>query len=190
MTNRSKLAKAESVTKQGEADGYVPPSAYCARVLRGGYTRLDISTPMDKLAIIHRELVKTIQFPCKIRYVRMTDRQSGQLEKPESYVAVEISKDRMLQALQSFEELFYNDGRNQLWIQGASEEQIVLDELGMLYVYPDDFVFRDTLTMLGWPEMKHESMAQRDYVKVNFSVVADEQERSLITSFGLVRWEG
>ena len=190
MTDQSKMPKAQSVTKEGEDDGYVPPSAYSARVLRGGYTRLDISTPMDKLAILHKELVKTIQFPCKLRYVKMTDRQKGQLEKPESYVAVEVSRDRMMQALLDFEDLFYYDGRNQLWILGAAKEQIILDELGMLYVYPDDFVFRDALTMLGWPEMKHESMAQRDYVKVNFSAIADEQERSLLNSFGMIRWEG
>jgi len=190
MTNNSKLPKAESVTQQGDSDGYIPPSAYSARVLPGGYTRLDISTPMDKLSIVHKELAKSLQFPCKIRYVRMIDRQQGQLEKPESYVAVDVSRERLLGLLEDCSDLIYHDGRNQLWILGDSQEQLVLDELGMLYVYPDDFMFRDILTQLGWPEMKHESMADRDYVKVNFTSEADGQEQYLLQSFGLVRWDG
>ena len=189
MDKDGKQPKAQSVNQQGEDDGFRPPSAYRARILRGGYTRLDVSTPMDKLNLIHRELLKSIRFPCKIRYVKLTDRQQGQLSQPESFVAVEISRDRLLQALESYSDLLYHDGRNQLWVLGRDEEQIVLDELGMIYVYPDDFVFRDVLTKLGWPEMKHKSMADRDYVKVNFSPVADAQEESFIQSFGLIRWK-
>ena len=65
-----------------------------------------------------------------------------------------------------------------------------LDELGMIYIYPDDFLFRDCLDSLGWVEAAHESMASRDYVKVNFSSIADEEEQLLLQSLGMVRWEG
>ena len=127
--------------------------------------------------------------PLKIRYVRLTDRQKAQHPKPESYVAVELPKERIAQALSMFEKLLYQDGRNQLWLLGLNGEQLILDELGMVYVYPDDFAFRDALENLGWVEANHQSMADRDYVRVNFAAEADEQEESLIQSLGMIRWD-
>lgn len=191
MKAEHRPAKAFSVNEQGEADGFKPPTSFCPRILEGGFTRLEVSSPTDKLAIIHKELVKTISFPCKLRYLKLTDRQSGeQLQNPKSFVAVDISKARMMQALEDFTELFYFDGRHQLWILGSEGEQIILDELGMIYIYPDDFLFRDTLMKLGWPEVKQDSMSDRDYVQVSFLAMADIQEDSLLQSFGLVEWSG
>ena len=113
-----------------------------------------------------------------------------QLPKPESYVAVEITKERMLHICEECSTLLYHDARHQIWIRGIQEEQLVLDELGMLYVYPDDFLFRETLDASGWIEAKHESMADRDYVKVFFDAQADEQEKQLLLALGMIRWEG
>ena len=185
-----KHSKAESVDREGETDGFIPPMAYMPQVLDGGYTRIEISVPPSRLGFLHKKLVALLEGPLKLRYLRLTNRLRGQLQKPESYVAVELSKERVLQACEVCDDLFYHDGRHQLWIRGASDEQIVLDELGMIYIYPDDFLFRDTLASLGWVEANHESMASRDYVKVHFSVEADEQEQLLLQSLGMVRWEG
>jgi hypothetical protein len=186
----SKQPKSQSVTKQGALDGFIPPMAYQPQLLDGGYTRIEISSPPSKLSFIHKKLIEALQGPLKVRYVRMTDRQKGQLPKPESYVAVELTKERILQVSMHCEDLFYHDARHQLWIRGSGEEQIVLDELGMLYIYPDDFLFRDVLNGFGWVEGAHESMAARDYVKVFFSQHADEQEQTLLQSLGMIRWEG
>ena len=182
--------KAHSVNEDGTPDGYHPPSAYTDRILQGGMTRLEISSPPNKLFFVHKALVESIQYPCKVRYLRMTDRKKGQLAKPESYVAVDVSKARILQALDEYHDLFYEDARHQLWILGAQNEQIVLDELGMIYVYPDVFLFREILAQLGWSTEKHEAMDTRDYVKVHFRSVADEQEERFFQRFGLTRWEG
>ena len=186
----SLLPKAQSVTKQGSPDGYIPPMAFRGQVLDGGYTRLEISAPPAKLAFVHRYLAQQLCAPLKMRYVKLTDRSVGQLQKPESYVAVELSSERINQALEYYETLLYHDGRNQLWLLGINEAQLVLDELGMVYLYPDDFAFRDSLTNIGWVEADHETMAERDYVRVNFSSEADEQEKSLLQSLGMIRWEG
>ena len=185
----SKPPKAQSVDKDGNEDGFIPPIAYQRQVLHGGYTRLEISAPPDKLQIVHRYLADRVSMPCKLRYVKMTDRETGQqLSKPKSYVAVEVSKERLMQALDTFADLFYHDGRNQLWIRGLDEEQIVLDELGMIYTYPDDFLFREALAELGWLESSHQSMASRDYVRVNFLSSADAQEKALIQSLGMIQY--
>ena len=183
-------AKSHSVNKEGALDGFIPPMAYQAQLLDGGYTRIEISSPPSKLSYVHKKLIGVMEGPLKIRYLRMTDRVKGQLPKPESYVAVEITKERMLHICEECSTLLYHDARHQLWIRGIQEEQLVLDELGMLYVYPDDFLFRDTLEASGWIEAKHESMADRDYVKVFFDARADEQEKQLLLALGMIRWEG
>jgi hypothetical protein len=181
--------KAQSVTKAGNPDSFLPPMAFDKQVLEGGYTRLEISSPSDRLNIIHQALVAALSPPLKMRFVRMASREKGQLAKPESYVGVELSNERVLQACKSFKSLLYHDGRCQLWILGAKQEQLVLDDIGMMYLYPDDPSFQDILKDFGWRDMPHQSMASRDYVKVNFLKEADEQEQSLIQSLGLVMWD-
>lgn len=182
--------KAVSVTKQGQPDGFVPPMAYKPQILDGGFTRLCVSTPPDRLRYVHRALVLSLQAPLKFLYVRMTDRLQGQLPKPEHYVAVELSQERVIDALDKYAPLIYNDGRNQVWVRSALNEQIVLEEIGALYAYPDDPLFRDTVEKLGLMEAQHNSMDSRDFVKVNFLAEADEMERELMRELGLVRWDG
>jgi len=94
--NSSLPPKALSVTRQGAPDGFLPPMAYTAQVLDGGYTRLAVSTPANRLALVHRALVSALQPPLSFLYVRMTSRQRGQLPKPEHYVAVELSQELSL----------------------------------------------------------------------------------------------
>ena len=50
-----------------------------------------------------------------------------------------MSVEKYLEALTHLQELIYHDGRHQIWILGLQGEQIILDELGMIYLYPDDF---------------------------------------------------
>ncbi len=182
--------KARSVTVDGELNGFQPSPTYRPQVLQGGVTRLEISSPLDKLHIVHQALVGVIEFPCKARYLQMTDREKGQLPKPVSYASVDISRDKLFTALVDYHELFYQDARHQLWILGANNEQIVLDELGMIYVYPDDFLFTDILLKLGWSTQRHLAMSEQDYVQVYFLAIADKQEESFLQTFGLIRWDG
>ena len=182
--------KAQSVTEAGMPDGFIPPMAYHPQILDGGYTRLEISSPPDRLQIVHQALIKNISGPFKVRYVQMTSRVSGQHPKPKSFVGVEISQVRLLQACEAFGPLLYHDGRCQIWVLGAANEQLVIDEIGMMYLYPDDPSFQHSLNQLGWHNMPHQSMASRDYVRVNFLSEADALEHALIQSLGLVEWEG
>ena len=182
--------KAQSVTEAGMPDGFIPPLAYHPQILDGGYTRLEISAPSERLKIVHQSLIKAIKGPYKVRYVQMTSRANGQLPKPKSFVGVEITQTRLMQAIDAFGPLLYHDGRCQFWILGALNEQLVIDEIGMMYLYPDDPSFQHILNQLGWHNMPHQSMASRDYVRVNFLSEADALEASLIQSLGLVEWDG
>ena len=80
----------------------------------------------------------------------------------------------------------FDDGRGQLWLRGKFREQILLDELGMIWIYPDDPSFRDILEGLGVPEDDQAvTMGERDYVKVLFEARADGEEELLIRTLGL-----
>ena len=182
--------KATSVTRQGAPDGFTPATFYQPELLQGGVTRLAVSAPVERLRVAHRALVEALQPPLKLLYVQLTDRTSGQLPKPRQLVAVELSRDRVLEALDQYRRLVYHDGRHQLWIRGAMGEQLVLEELGVLYVYPDDFSFRDILEENGIPEGRGETMASRDYVRVEFLSEADAEERAMISSLNLLPWAG
>ena len=95
-------------------------------------------------------------------------------------------------ALEDYAQLFFHDGRAELWVHGDhSEEQLVLDDMGMIFAYPDDFAFRECLAEIGWPEMpphRIEMMSDRDYVRVNLQPQVDELERVFLERFGVVRW--
>ncbi|MCB9778413.1 MAG: hypothetical protein H6742_07615 [Alphaproteobacteria bacterium] len=185
--------KAQSVRQDGSPDGFTPPDLYARQVVPGGFTRVRISVGPDKLAAVHQDLAAVLQGPLKVLYVQLTDRQKGQLPKPVQLVGVEVEPAQLLGTLRDLQELVYADGRHQLWIKGAgTDEQLVLDELGVIYAYPDDLGFHDVCARHGLREDDGSTptMAERDYVKVNFVAAADAQEAKLVWTLGLREWEG
>ena len=181
--------KAESVSADGELDGFKPSPNWRAEVIPGGYTRLEISVPNDKLQAVHRALVGKLEPPLRVLYVQLTDRLAGQqLDPPRRFVALDVSPERMDQALDEFASLIYHDGRHQLWVQGRGEDKIVMEETGVLYAYPDDPSFRDVLDHQSVPSAKKETMADRDYVRVNFNADADAMEGQFRQAIGAVEY--
>ena len=188
MPDPSLPPKAESVDKTGRPDGFQAPLQWQAQVLEGGVTRIQVSAPSESLAAIHRALVAVMRPPLRVLYRQLTDRKTGQLPKPFDFVGVEISQEKLADALTRFSALVYHDGRHQLWIKGQATEQVVLEEIGTIYAYPDDPAYRDALLGLGVPEKRSQTMAERDYVKVNFVASADQDETDMRRALGLVRW--
>lgn len=170
--------KARSVTKEGEPDGWVAPRGFRAQVASDGTTRLVVSAPPDEIPAIHGRLLAALGTPVSVRYVRLTDRVHGQLEKPESYVRMDMPRAQLEELLAERPALIWRDGRHQLWVRGKFGEQLVLDEIGAIFCYPDDPSFREAMGDL--PETKAVGIDGRDYVKVHFVAEADEQERSLL----------
>lgn len=183
------LEKARSVTEKGEPDGYTPPRAFRADVFPDGHTRLVVSVPPAELEATHLALLDVLEGPLGVRYVRLTDRKTGQLPSPEGRVAMGVDKGRARAALVSRRELIWGDGRHQLWLRGELGETLILDELGLLYASPDDPAFRDVLTALLIPEAAPPMMDARDYVQVNFCLEADAQEASLWEELKMLRWK-
>ena len=181
--------KAESVDANGEPDGFVPEPSWSLQVIPGGYTRLSISLPSDRLQVVHRAMVAKLEPPLRVLYVQLTDRLAGeQLDPPRRFVALDVQPDRLDQALDQFSPLIYNDGRHQLWVQGRGEDKIILEETGVIFVYPDDPSFRDVLAAHGLPEIASETMEDRDYVRVNFLAEGDAMEGQFRSAIGAVNF--
>jgi hypothetical protein len=183
------MPKAQSVTVDGEPDGFVAPRAWRPEVFGDGHTRIVVSVPSEELPTVHLALVGALEGPLGVRYVQLTDRVKGQLPVPEGRVAMGVEPDRAIAALKARPELVWGDGRHQVWTRGALGETVILDELGLLYLSPDDPLFRDALTAQGIPESSAPTMDSRDYVKVTFVAEADAQEASLWDELKMLRWK-
>ena len=182
------LHKASSVTPEGQADGWSPPHQWLAQASPGGVTRLVVSTRADALKGVFEALVQALAPPLAVRYVQLTERQSEtqhEHTRRPSWVAVNLPVEKVLAAFGEAETLLYRDGRHQTWVRGALGEQLILDELGLIYVYPDDVGLRDVLGASGVPEGGAQTMLERDYVRVELHAEADGQEQALIASLGL-----
>jgi hypothetical protein len=182
--------KAESVDVNGELDGFLPEPSWTCEVIPGGYTRLEVSLSNEQLQGVHRDLVGKLQPPLRVLYVQLTDRLAGgQLDPPRRFVALDVSSQRMDKALSDFSALIYHDGRHQLWVQGKGEDKIVMEETGVIYAYPDDPSYRDVLEAHGVPSVKKETMADRDYVRVNFMAAGDAMEGQFRQAIGAVEYK-
>ena len=181
--------KAESVSADGELDGFVPEPSWAAEVIQGGFTRLEISLPNTQLEAVHRALVAKLDGPLRVLYVQLTDRLAGkQLDPPRRFVALDVPHAVMSDALETYSDLIYHDGRHQLWIQGRGEDKIILEETGVIYAYPDDLLFRDVLAAHNVPGSKAETMGDRDYVRVNFMAECDAMEGRFRQAIGAVSY--
>lgn len=180
--------KATSVTVTGQPDGWVAPRSFRAQQAPDGMTRLVISVPPEELPAVHLRLLDRLEAPWSVRYLRLTDRQKGQLPKPENWVRMDAPPEAVRTALSARPGLVWHDGRHQVWIRGRMGDQVVLDELGVLYCYPDDPAFREALT--GLPEGSAVGMDGRDYVRVELLAEADAEEASLMQELSLQRWDG
>jgi len=180
-------SKADSVTEAGEHDGWAPSPGWFAEVTPQGDTRLTISVPRSAVVVVHAALLRAAAEPLSFLYRQKVDRREPgpRGAPPRDFVALGASADAVLAALQDAELLVYGDARCEVWVRGAMGEQVVLDEDGLLYVYPDDPAFREALAAQGVPGDDVETMADRDYVKHWFRAEADEAETRLIAALQL-----
>jgi hypothetical protein len=179
--------KSISVTQEGQPDGFEAPLLYKGQVGPDGTTRLVVSAPVDQLPRIHRLLIEALSAPLGVLWVQLVERSTStrQEDSPKRWISLEQEAPKVLDALSACTELLYEDGRGQLWIRGSLGEQLVLDELGLIYLYPDDPSFREVLEAAGVEESDSETMAERDYVRVEFVASADALETTLLADLSM-----
>ena len=182
------MAKAYSVDENGVPDGFEAPNLYSPQVAPDGTTRLLISASRDKIEAAHKSLLGVLDGPLGVRYLQLIDRRNeiDRREKPRGFVALDKGKEEVRNAIEVCRRLLYDDARSQFWIKGLMGDQIVLDELGMLYAYPDDPSFRNALSSIGINEGAAATMADRDFVKVEFEADCDNEETQLISLLRMV----
>lgn len=179
--------KAHSVTKDGADDGFVVEPGYQTEMTPDGQTRLVVSVPADRLAATHAALTRALSPPLSLLYRQKIDRRNPGPNgaPPKDHVALGLALEPVLAAFDRAALLVYGDARCELWLRGGLGEQLVLDEDGVMYAYPDDPAFRDALGEAGVPERVVETIASRDYVRHTFHAAADALEDGLIAELAL-----
>ncbi|MCB9679529.1 MAG: hypothetical protein H6737_30770 [Alphaproteobacteria bacterium] len=181
-------AKASSCLQSGELDGWEVALGYSGEVTPTGATRLVVTAPVDRLPAVHAALVAVLGEPLSFLYRQKIDRRDP---KPQGhpgrdFVALELTRARVADALAAFGGLLYRDARCEAWIRGGMNDQVVLDVDGTIYCYPDDPAFRDVLEGLGVPESPDlVTLEGRDYVRHWFRAEADADEDGLIAALRL-----
>ncbi len=181
-------AKATSVLETGEPDGWYAPTAFFGEQGAQGVSRLVVSVAASDLPAVHQAIVQAAPEPLSVLYRQLVDRKQPRPQgaKPRDFLALEVSKATVLQALQACSSLVYHDARCELWIRAGLEHQVVLDADGLICCYPDALQFRSSLIEQGVQERSVETMASKDYVKHWFYAENDALEERLIEMLGLV----
>ncbi len=178
--------KACSVDRDGNADGFVPEEGFIGQTEPGMPTRLLVSVLPERLAAAHRALIEVVNGPFGVRWVQKVDRSAPKEgAPPREFLALDVPKDGVLEALSTCAGVLYDDARGELWVRGRRGEQIILDGDGLLYGYPDDLLFRDAAIAFGLAETDVKTLLNRDYVKQWYRAEHDADERRLIELLGL-----
>lgn len=180
--------KATSVTVAGEPDGFEILPGWLSEMTPSGDTRLVVSVPPADLARVHAGLVAALSPPIGVLYRQKVDRVNPRpsTAPPRDFVALDKRLDDVLAALDEAAALVYGDARHELWLRGGLGEQVVLDQDGLVFCYPDDPAFRDALAELGVPAEDVVTLSDRDYVKHWFHAENDALEATLRERLRLV----
>ena len=179
--------RAQSVTVEGAPDGFEPPNAWGLERTPQGETRLVISTTPERLPALHRALMAVMASPLGFLYRQKVDRREPRPDgaPARDFLALELPPVRVLEALSACADVIYRDARSELWLRGDLGEQLVLDQDGLLYAYPDDPSWREVLEAEGIPESGDQTLAERDYVKHWFHAENDALEADLMARLRL-----
>ncbi len=180
--------KASSCLQTGVLDGWTVAAAFSGEVTPDGSTRLVATVPPERLPQVHAALVAVLGEPLSVLYRQKIDRRDP---KPQGhpgrdFVALELTASRVREAFAGSPTLLYRDARHETWVRGGMQDQVVLDQDGTLYCYPDDPAFRDALEAQGLTESTSlTTLEDRDYVRHWFHAAADAEEDALIEALGL-----
>ncbi len=179
--------KSQSVTEQGEPDGWSPPAGFVRDVGRQGETQVIVSVPTEQLAAAHSALLSVLEGPLSVLYRQVVDRRNPRPQgaPPKDWVAVGLAPERVLAALGASAGVVYHDARCELWVRGRLGDQVVLDADGLIYCQPDDPVFEDVLRAAGLAEGVAQTILDRDYARHWFHAEHDAQEDALCATLGM-----
>jgi hypothetical protein len=179
--------RAASTDGNSLEDGFTPEPAFFGEMDPRGGTRLVVSVPGDRLRAVHEALLAQLKPPLGVLWRQVIDRKKPRPNgsPPIDHVGLDLSFERVLAALRACGPVVYEDARAELWIRGKLGEQLILDQDGLVYAYPDDPVFRDALEALGLTDKDVPTLAKRDFVKHWYHAEHDALEARLVADLGL-----
>jgi hypothetical protein len=183
--------KAESVHPDGNPDGWEPTTGWRAEATEQG-RRVVVSCAWKDLPRVYRGLVEALGNPIGVLYRRRVDRRDPKPEgwPGEDLIGLDVPAERVLSLVDSSPDLLYGDARCEVWLRAPDGFQLVLDQDGVIYTYPDAPRFVAALRDLGLEEGLKQTLAQRDYVKHWYRAEADEQEDNWVQQLNLTPWVG
>ncbi len=179
---------AVSVDERGNEDGWAPAPGWRADREPSGPTRLVVSVPPVDLPEIHRRLVRVLDEPLGVLYRQRIDRRRPRPQgaPPRDFVAMNLTSNVVLAAVEASAGVLYHDARCELWVRGRRGDQVVLDADGVLFCYPDDHAFREAVAYLGEPNPELITLGERDYVKHWYHACHDASEDTLLHALSLI----
>jgi hypothetical protein len=179
--------RAASTDDKGLEDGFAPELSYSGEMDPRGGTRIVVSVPADQLPTVHQRLLAVLRPPLGVLWRQVVDRRAPRPQgtPPRDHVGLDLGFERLLAAIRASSGVVYEDARAEVWVRGALGEQLILDQDGLIYCYPDDPSWRDALEGLGVPDRESPTLAGRDYVKHWFHAEHDAEEDQLVKGLGL-----
>ena len=112
--------KAISVTEQGEPDGWEVQSGFDGQTAQDGSNRLMVSVPTAQLQTVHKALMGLLGSRVGVLYRQFVDRRNPGPNNapPTDFVGLDLTRERVVAALDEAESLIYHDARCELWLRG------------------------------------------------------------------------
>ena len=118
--------------------------------------------------------------------MQLTDRLAGvQADPPRRFIALDVKRDQIDKALSRMRRSFTTTDGTSCGYRGEGRTRSSSKRRACLS-HPDDPSFRDVLADHSIPEGKAQTMADRDYVRVNFSAAGDAMEGQFRHAIGAV----
>jgi hypothetical protein len=175
------------------AKEYAPSPFFFAQTNQDGAVRIvawaaSLVTMRTAFERLIRALPASLEVLLKVR-PDPADAPSGEETTWERYHGV-VAQGALLEAMDRCDAFVYQDSGNQLCVRDPSSfDYVVLDDVGVIYVYSDELVFQAVLAELGFEDRIEELVSERPHWG-HTPKDAPEQGREFIRLLRLSRVQG
>lgn len=160
--------------------GYQPSAFYFAQTNESGDRRLAAWAPsLSTLRLAFEGLIKALPASLEVLLKIKPDDEPGASSDDqiwERYYGV-VSQGALLEAISRCDAFIFQDSRNQLCVRDpASFNYVVLDDVGVIYVYADDAAFGRALVEVGFEERTEPLVSEAPYWTQTPAAGREQQE--------------
>jgi hypothetical protein len=162
--------------------GYEPAPFFFLQTSEDGTPRIVAWASLPTVRRAFEELIKqlpeAIEVLLKVKVDSESEDESSEPDWLRYYGAV--AQGALLEAVARCDTFVFQDSRNQLCVRDpASFEYVVLDDVGVVYVYSDDARFGQILSSLGFGE-RLEPLVDDEFYWVQTPAAGREQETEFV----------